>query len=200
MRLRSKGEFVKERRADTMGAMQPKDNEVFVVEGLGGEKLLSGTVRINGSKNAALPAFAAALCFKHPVQLSNIPSIEDILRVSELLEGIGAKVEAGKKGEYSITAPAGGTPQLNKEIAKRLRASVIFTGPLLARYGEVQFPHPGGCVIGPRPIDLFLSAYEAMGAHSYLSGETYILSAPEGLHGAEIFFNFALIPKRLRIA
>ena len=145
-------------------------------------------MRINGSKNAALPAFAAALCFKHPVQLSNIPSIEDILRVSELLEGIGAKVEAGKKGEYSITAPAGGTPQLNKEIAKRLRASVIFTGPLLARYGEVQFPHPGGCVIGPRPIDLFLSAYEAMGAHSYLSGETYILSAPEGLHGAEIFF------------
>lgn len=173
-----------------MGTMQQGQKEVFVVEGLGGEKPLSGSVRINGSKNAALPAFAAALLFKHPVHLSNIPSIEDISRVCELLEGIGAEVEQGKKkGEYTLTSPhEGGKPQLNKDIAKRLRASVIFTGPLLARYGEVQFPHPGGCVIGPRPIDLFLSAYEAMGARSYLSGETYVLSAPEGLHGAEIFF------------
>lgn len=168
--------------------MQQGPKEVFMVEGLGGEKPLSGTVRINGSKNAALPAFAAALLFKHSVRLSNIPAIEDITRICELLEGIGAKVEKGEGNEYTVRAPSGGKPELNKEISKRLRASVIFTGPLLARYGEVQFPHPGGCVIGPRPIDLFLSAYEAMGARSYLSGETYVLSAPEGLHGAEIFF------------
>jgi len=168
--------------------MQPANKDIFIVEGLSGEKSLAGSVRVNGSKNAALPAFAAALCCKHPVRLSNIPAIEDISRVCELLEGIGAKIERGKKGEYTIAPLSDGAHQLDEFIAKRLRASIIFTGPLLARYGEVHFPHPGGCVIGPRPIDLFLSAYEAMGARSYLSGENYVLSAPDGLHGADIFF------------
>lgn len=162
--------------------------EVFRVEGLAGAKSLSGELPISGSKNAALPALAASLCFEHPVRYSNIPAIEDIARICELFNAMHVEVQNPQKGEYMVSAPKDGRPVLDTEIAKRLRASIIFTGPLLARYGELKFPHPGGCVIGPRPIDLFLRAYEQMGATITVEKDNYLLRAPNGLHGAEIFF------------
>ena len=108
----------------------------FVVEGLGGKKTLRGTIAVKGAKNAALKALAASVLFDDAVAIENLPEIEDVKRMQELL--------------------AGGLPVLKKEIAERLRASIVLTGPALARYGTVTFPFPGGCVLGERPIDLFL--------------------------------------------
>lgn len=162
--------------------------DVFIVEGLGGAKTLSGEVVISGAKNAALPAFAAALLFTKPVILENIPKIEDVVRVRELLSALGISMEEVDAHTYTVSVGEHVLPRLDPVVAKRLRASIIFTGPLLARFGEVRFPHPGGCVIGPRPIDLFLSAYEALGARCRIEGDEYVLSAPEGLRGTHIFF------------
>ena len=98
----------------------------FVVEGLGGKRTLRGEIKVAGAKNAALKALAASLLFEDKVVIENLPDIEDVKRMQELL--------------------LGGLPVLKKEIAERLRASIVLTGPVLARYGSVTFPFPGGCV------------------------------------------------------
>ena len=115
---------------------------IFLVKG---GKSLEGEIEVSGSKNASLPALAASLLFKNKVEFQNLPAIEDIKRMKELLENI-------KQGEF------------NYEIAKQIRASILAVGPALARYGKAVFPHPGGCVIGARPIDVFLDGWKAMGA------------------------------------
>ena len=141
----------------------------FIVEGLAGEKKLSGEIRVAGAKNAILKAQAATVLFDDDVPMENIPAIEDVACMRELLAAL-------KDGSV-----------LKKDIAIRLRASVGLTGPVLARYGSVTFPHPGGDVIGPRPINLFLDGFKAMGATVELAGDTYTVSGK--LHGADITFN-----------
>lgn len=162
--------------------------EMLVVQGFGGKKILEGEVEVNGAKNAALPLMAATTLFSGTVQIKKLPGISDVIAMRELLSGIGAEVS--QKGQVvSITLPEKSKGVLESDVAKRLRASVILTGPILARYGKVVFPHPGGCVLGSRPIDLFLDAYEKMGAKIEHSGEAYVITAPRGgLKGAEIFF------------
>ncbi|MBX4192014.1 UDP-N-acetylglucosamine 1-carboxyvinyltransferase [Candidatus Parcubacteria bacterium] len=144
--------------------------ERFVVEGLSGKKVLAGDISVRGAKNAVLKAFAAKVLFEDEMQLSNVPQIEDVARMQELLEGL-------KDG-----------PVLKKDVAERIRASIVLTGPVLARYGSVSFPHPGGDVIGPRPINLFLEGFKAMGAEVSLEGDTYHIKAKK-LKGAEIHFD-----------
>ncbi|MDO8518427.1 MAG: UDP-N-acetylglucosamine 1-carboxyvinyltransferase [bacterium] len=144
--------------------------EQFVIKGLGGEKTLQGEIAVRGAKNAVLKAMAASILFEDDVHYDDLPDIEDVKRMSELLDGL-------KKA-----------PVLNQEIAERLRSSVVLTGPTLARFGEVTFPHPGGDVIGSRPIDLFLDGFRKMGATVSVEQGTYHLEARGGLYGAEIFF------------
>src|SRR3989344_5903151 len=104
-----------------------------------------------------------------------------------MISAIGGTVQFAD-GTMEVGIPDSCTPDLTGDIAKRMRASVIFTGPLLARFRRVRFPHPGGCVIGPRPIDMFLEAYERMGATVRIEDGSYEVSAPRGLLGASIFF------------
>ena len=145
----------------------------FVVEGLAGQKTLRGEIAVRGAKNAALKALAASGLFDDVVVYENLPDIEDDKRMQELLAGLLApsKVEG---------------PVLKKEIAERLRASIVLTGPVLARYGTVTFPFPGGCVLGERPIDLFLEGYKAMGAVVEEKDDLFTITG--ALKGARIFF------------
>ncbi len=159
----------------------------FIINGFGGERKLRGEVKITGAKNAALKAIAATVLFGDKVTLENIPEIDDVFRMFELLKGMGAEVEHRKAGSYSVVVPRNLATELPFEIAKRMRASIVFTGPILARFGEVSFPHPGGCLIGSRPVDLFMEGFEKMGAKVALKDNKYTVVAKNGLKGTEFF-------------
>lgn len=163
--------------------------EKFLVKGLGGKKTLRGGVRVQGAKNAILPLMVSSLLFQNEIRIGNVPRIGDIESMSELLTSLGATVS--RKGEVlAISAKSVRSSVIDDEIAKRLRASIILTGPLLARFGHVVFPHPGGCVIGARPIDFFLSNFEKMGAKVKEDSGLYHLEvAKTKLKAAEIFFH-----------
>jgi len=136
----------------------------FVIRG---GKKLSGEIKVNGAKNSVLKAMAASLLFDSPLRINNVPAIEDVFRMKELLEGLGVKVENGQEHSVSIDPRMVVGHELKRDIAKRLRASMVLVGPLLARSGRAFFPYPGGCVIGKRPIDIFLDGWRAMGAPSW---------------------------------
>jgi UDP-N-acetylglucosamine 1-carboxyvinyltransferase len=153
-----------------------------------GGKKLSGTIEVKGAKNAALKLFAAALLTDKTVTITNVPEVEDIIRTGELLVELGCVVEHPAPGTYLITAKNIATSLINPDVSKQLRASIVLTGPLLARTGKVQFPHPGGCVIGARPIDVFLDGYKAMGASIERRDEMYDIRASR-LKGCRVFFN-----------
>lgn len=136
-------------------------NNQFVISG---GKKLKGKIEVRGAKNAALKIFCASILTPKTVKIKNVPEVEDIVRISELLKDLGVEVLHPKHGEYWVTAGKIKTSAINPEIAKKLRASIVLTAPLLARTGNVKFPHPGGCVIGERPINVFLDGYKALGA------------------------------------
>lgn len=161
--------------------------EKFIVKGLGGERKLKGEIEIKGAKNAALKAMAAAIIFEDGLVIKNAPEIEDMARIADLLSKMGASVNKSKNA-YEIKCPLGMKSELPKDISKRLRSSVVLTGPILSRFGEVSFSHPGGCIIGKRPIDIFIDGFKAMGAKVNFKSGKYRLKAPGGkLKGAEIF-------------
>jgi len=164
-------------------------SEVFKIKGLGGVKKLSGSVEISGMKNAALPALAASPLFRGEVLYKKLPDIEDVSRSIEMLESLGLGVKRMGKKAIKVDSIGKIDTKLNKEISKRMRASILFVAPILAREGKVTFPHPGGCVIGERPIDLFLDGFGLMGAKSkFLRGEYTLIAPKSGLKGARIFF------------
>ncbi|MDO8558101.1 MAG: UDP-N-acetylglucosamine 1-carboxyvinyltransferase [bacterium] len=161
--------------------------EKFVIRG---GKNLSGTIRVKGAKNNALKVLAASLLSKELWTITRVPFVEDVLRTLELLRALGVEVSDTLSGGDIVTLRAKNiiSTTLDTEVSKRIRASMVLTGPLLARMGEVVFPHPGGCVIGERPIDIFLKGYEALGASVELSKGFYHLRAKNGLRGSSIFF------------
>ena len=163
-------------------------SEHFIINGLAGKKTLEGEIAIVGAKNAALKAIAASVLFNTPLRLTNVPHIEDVSRILDMLTQMGGSAILAEH-QVKIDASCLTTTMLTPEIAMRIRASVVLTGPILARYGRVQFPHPGGDVIGERPIDLFIEGYLKMGAKVTRKGIMYDIKAPKGgLRGAEIFF------------
>lgn len=164
-----------------------KENESLIIQGLGGKRVLEGEIPVNGAKNEALKAMAAAVLFRDELKITNVPEIEDALRMGELLEGIGMKVER-RKDTLTIRQGENISSEIPEEISKRFRASVVATGPILARTGRVVFPHPGGCIIGARPIDIFLESFKKMGALVETNDQKYEITASNGLHGANIFF------------
>ena len=159
--------------------------EKFVING---GKKLSGEIEVMGAKNDSLVILASALLMSKPVYIDRVPEIEDIKRMSELLIKLGANVEYSGYGKYKVTAAKITGTAIYPEIAKRLRASIVLTAPLLARMGKVDFPHPGGCVIGERPIDVFLDGYKALGADVKYRDKIYTVSAKK-LHGTKFIFS-----------
>lgn len=156
---------------------------------INGGKTLSGKIAVSGAKNSALKIIPAALLSTETISIKNIPEIEDVKRSFEVLSDLGAKIIYQGKEAKIDTAGITST-ELNAKMADKFRGSIMFVGPLLARFKEVKFPHPGGCVIGAggRPIDLFLEGYRAFGAEiKEISGKYYHIKAKE-LHGANYFF------------
>ncbi len=151
-----------------------------------GGKKLKGDIEVKGAKNAALKAFAAALLFDKPITIRNVPEVEDIKRISEIIEKGGGKVKQIRHGEYKVWG-AVKESRLDPELAVQIRASIALTGPMLAKLGKVKFPHPGGCVIGKRPIDVFLDGFRALGAKIKIERDSYDISARK-LKGANYVF------------
>ncbi|MCC3861170.1 UDP-N-acetylglucosamine 1-carboxyvinyltransferase [Pseudemcibacter aquimaris] len=157
---------------------------------------LKGSLPISGAKNAALPLMCAGLLTESALTLSNLPHLADISTLKSLLEGHGAETkieDEGKKlGEgqiISFTTPAITNTTAPYDIVRKMRASILVLGPLLARTGEATVSLPGGCAIGNRPIDLHLKGFEAMGANIELE-EGYVRAvAPGGrLKGGTVVF------------
>lgn len=154
-----------------------------------GNAKLSGEVAISGAKNAALPLIAATLIMKDEVTLSNVPNVADIKTLTQLLANLGAKCEFINSNSVKINTNDINSTKANYDIVRKMRASILTLGPLLARFGHCEVSLPGGCAIGQRPIDLHLSALEKMGAKIDIKQGYVVASAPKGLKGAEIVFD-----------
>jgi UDP-N-acetylglucosamine 1-carboxyvinyltransferase len=153
-----------------------------------GGRRLSGTVRINGAKNSALKLIAAALLADGETIVENVPRIVDCYTMAEVLEHLGARVEWDGSNLSIDTADATGleTPY---ELVRRMRASIVVLGPMLARHGQGRVAMPGGCNIGSRKIDLHMKGFEKMGAEfSYEHG--FLQATAPSLHGAFISLDF----------
>lgn len=162
-------------------------NTALKIEGVDGKQVLSGTIPVYGSKNAALIMLPACILFSDEVVLSNIPEIEDINRMIELLAGSGVSIKRKKRGTYSVSVKDKLNVNLDDKIVGRIRASVFLIAPTLARYGRVTLPYPGGDNIGTRPIDLFIEGLEKMGARCIKKNNRYEFSIDGKLHGTEFF-------------
>lgn len=159
-----------------------------------GGKSLKGNIRISGAKNSALPVIAASILCSEEVEISNIPYLEDTRSMVELVEVLGAKAEFKNVIDQSsrkliIKSNAVNNFTAPYEIVRKMRASILVLGPLLARFGQAKVSLPGGCAIGVRPIDMHIKALEQMGAKIELDGGYVIASAPNGLNGAVIEFD-----------
>lgn len=161
--------------------------DTFVVEGLGGKKRLKGSIPVFGAKNNVLKVMAAAALIEGESRFENVPAIADVASMGRILEGMGAFV-SHTGSTLSVNARDLSGTVVNQAMGKAIRASVVLIGPVLARLGSVTFPHPGGDVIGERPIDLFISGFEALGATHQQNNDSHTLSAPQGLSGGSFFF------------
>ena len=140
----------------------------YIIEG---SYPIRGRIRASGNKNAALPCIAATLLSDEPVVLTNVPDIEDVHVMLNILSELGATVERlSAHGSWRITAHDIKTSEVPLELAKRIRASILLAGPLLARTGRVQLPPPGGDVIGRRRLDTHFLALSGLGAQEEIDG------------------------------
>jgi UDP-N-acetylglucosamine 1-carboxyvinyltransferase len=156
----------------------------FAVEG--GHRL-EGRIRPAGNKNAALPCLAATVLAEEPVTLHNIPRIRDVLTFVEIIESLGAVVRWDGANDVTVDASSIRTNSVDRVLAERIRASLLLAGPLLARFGQVVLPPPGGDVIGRRRMDTHFLAFEALGAEVTLNGGFTI--AADRLVGTDIFLD-----------
>ncbi len=153
-----------------------------------GGKVLEGTIKISGSKNAALPLLTSCLLTKEICKISNVPDLVDIFTMKELLVSLGVNIT--KKNSSFILEPNNNiSTHADYELVRKMRASVLVLGPLLARFGEAEVSLPGGCAIGSRPIDIHISALIKMGARIDIQDGYIQAKVPEGrLVGADITF------------
>ncbi len=153
--------------------------EYFIING---GKKLEGEITVGTAKNAALKILAASILTEKPIKLPKMPAIEDIGRMKELLIDLGVKFS----GNF-INSSAVKKTDLNYKIADKLRASIVLTGPLLARFGRVSFPHPGGCTLGKRPIDFFIDGFKALGAKVKRKGIIFTVASEKLIGGKFVF-------------
>jgi UDP-N-acetylglucosamine 1-carboxyvinyltransferase len=149
---------------------------------------LHGSIPIGGAKNATLPLMAAGLLTDGPLTLENAPDLADIATMRHLLVQHGQKVEHDRDGRRLIISGAANNLEAPYDLVRKMRASVLVMGPLVARFGEARVSLPGGCAIGTRPVDLHIKGLEQMGATFDLEGGYMHAKAPGGLKGARIIF------------
>ena len=152
---------------------------------IAGGNRLSGSVTVQGAKNAVLPIMAASVLAPGETELLNVPTLRDVNTTIRILRGLGCSVEREGDAVYIDSRPMSRS-EIPHSLMRELRSSVIFLGALLARCGHARLSMPGGCELGPRPIDLHLMALRALGAEIDERGGDLICSAQSGLHGAGI--------------
>jgi len=162
--------------------------ESFAIEG---GQALHGRIKAAGNKNGALPILAACLLTTEPVTLRNVPRIADVETMLELLNDIGAEVEWVGANEVTVNAADVTKQELDEELCSRMRASFLLAGPLLARFGSVSIPPPGGDVIGRRRLDPHIHAFTELGAHIEI-GRSYEMRGG-ALSGKHIFLDEASV-------
>jgi UDP-N-acetylglucosamine 1-carboxyvinyltransferase len=154
----------------------------------GGQQLL-GTVDVAGAKNAALPELCAALLSDQPVELHNVPRLQDVATMLKLIRNMGVAAEHHEDGRVTLDAGSLNNPEAPYELVKTMRASVLALGPLLARFGQAKVSLPGGCAIGSRPVDQHIKGLQAMGAEISVEHGYMLACLPAGrtrLKGARI--------------
>lgn len=150
---------------------------------------LRGTVRVSSAKNAILPIIVATLLPVTPATIVDAPHLDDVSTICSVLESLGVKVTHGE-GRITFDAVEVNKTEASYELMSRMRASFLVMGPLLAKMGHARIALPGGCMIGSRPIDLHLKAFEAMGVEIHV-GNGYVEGwAPGGLKGNTIYLDF----------
>lgn len=154
-----------------------------------GGHALHGEVTISGAKNAALPELCAALLSAEPVTLHNVPQLQDVATMLELIGSMGVPALRGEDGAVRIQAGSLSCPEAPHALVKTMRASVLVLGPLLARFGQARVSLPGGCAIGSRPVDQHIKGLQAMGAeitveHGYMNAR--LAEGRQRLRGARI--------------
>ena len=163
--------------------------ERFIVEG---GRRLEGSIRPGGNKNAALPILAACLLTDEAIVLRNLPDIQDVRVMLQILEGLGADVERIENNVVRVHAKGGCSSRPDPELSKKIRASILLAGPLLARCGAAEIAKPGGDAIGRRRVDTHLLALESLGAQIEVSAHEYRMSA-RSLRGANMFLDEASV-------
>lgn len=144
--------------------------EKFIIQG---GKPLEGEVEIRGAKNAAFPVLAAALLTKEPCVIDNIPLIEDVFKMIKILEGLGAKVNWKSERKIEIDSSGIKLSQMPTNLVGKFRGSILLIGSLLSRFKEIKLPSPGGCIIGARPIDTHIDAFEQAGVKISFENNLY---------------------------
>jgi UDP-N-acetylglucosamine 1-carboxyvinyltransferase len=151
-----------------------------------GGRALRGAVTIAGAKNASLPEIAAALLSPRPLTLSNLPRVTDIDTMLDVVGRHGVEVTRESDHVVRLDARAADPAETGYDTVRRMRATVLVLGPLMARFGRARVSLPGGCAIGARPVDLHLKALAALGAEMAIEGGMIVGQAPGGLRGARI--------------
>jgi len=158
-----------------------------------GGNRLEGDVRISGAKNSALPLLACTLLATTPTTLSNVPHLQDVTTLIQLLGRMGVTVSINEKCDVEVNANTLNSPVAPYELVKTMRASIFVLGPLLARFGEAQVSLPGGCAIGSRPVDQHLKGLAALGAEITVE-KGYVHARRHGrLKGARFVFDMVTV-------
>ena len=150
---------------------------------------LQGRIPISGAKNAALPILAATLLTDKVSTLLNVPHLNDITTMVELLGALGADVAMDESMALKVSATQLNNQRAPYALVKTMRASILVMGPLLARFGRAEVSFPGGCAIGSRPVDLHLKGFEAMGAHIDVRDGYIVATTDNGLKGCDFTFD-----------
>jgi UDP-N-acetylglucosamine 1-carboxyvinyltransferase len=146
-------------------------------------------VRTGGSKNAVLPVLAAAILAESPSIIRDVPHLDDVLTICEVLQSLGAQIRFHPDGSIEVDTSPLSTTEAPYDLVRRMRASFLVMGPLLARLGQAKISLPGGCAIGARPIDLHLKGFETLGARVSL-GDGYVKVTSRGLLGNKVYLDF----------
>lgn len=153
---------------------------------------LNGEIRISGAKNAALPILAGSLLSGHPIQISNIPHLQDVTTIVSLLSQMGVRVTLDERSNIEVNANGLASFHAPYELVRTMRASVLVLGPLLSRFGQAEVSLPGGCAIGTRPVDQHLKGMQAMGAEIHIENG-YIKAKAKMLTGATIVMDIVTV-------
>ncbi|HEB01431.1 MAG TPA: UDP-N-acetylglucosamine 1-carboxyvinyltransferase, partial [Candidatus Portnoybacteria bacterium] len=152
--------------------------EKFIIQG---GKPLQGIIEVRGAKNAATPILAACLLTKRACIIDNLPLIKDVFKMLEILESMGVEINWLGKRKIKVEAKTIDPSKMNHDLVCQLRSSILLIGPCLARFGEIKIPHPGGCIIGARPLGIHLDALASLGVEVKQDKDFYLLTAKREL-------------------